>query len=271
MGTEESEIRTKAQGTAESLGEQQPAVGDEHRRARHAAMVCTNQGPTVCWRPTLMAITVLVADPHLLVADALGRALATFPDIDVLARHPINGVDALEAIHRERPDVALLDYWMPDFQAPSAVTAIHQRCPGQKVILLSWFHGPDQIRAALDAGATGFLPKSVTVDVVVEAIRRAQGGESPVFLDELLRLIDTLGRKCTEQEVRLDRLLRLTPREVAVLKRLAEGGVPRDIAQDLGIAAGTLRTHIHSILRKTETRSQLDAVAMARLEGLVSQ
>lgn len=217
------------------------------------------------------AITVLVADSQHLVADAIACALGAYEGLTISARRPTDGVDALDSIVLERPDVVVLDYWMADLRGPAALQTIQQWSPGQRVLLLSWFHGPDQIKAALAAGACGFLPKSIGVDLLVEAIRRAHAGESPVFAERLQRLIETLGRKCIEQDVRVDRLLRLTPREVAVLKRLAKGDESRVVAQELQIAPGTLRSHIHSILRKTGARSQLEAVAMARMEGLIEQ
>lgn len=214
-------------------------------------------------------IKVLVGDGHRLLAESLGIALARCEDLEVAEAWPTTGTAVLAEVVSQKPGVLLLDYWIPGSQATAMVQQIREWAPGLKIIFMSWLHGPDQIQAALDSGAVGFLPKSVSVARVAEAVRRADGGETPVFAEELGRLVEELGRRCREQEVRVERLLRLTSREVTILQALSVGGPVRDVARTLSVTPSTLRTHIHRILQKTGARSQLEAVAMARKEGLV--
>ncbi|MGH9076960.1 MAG: response regulator transcription factor [Acidimicrobiales bacterium] len=214
-------------------------------------------------------IEVLVADPQFLVADALGQALAGHAGLAVVEEHPITGLDAVESVVRRKPDVAVLDYWLPGTHGPAAVQAIRGWLPRQRIIVLSAVSGPEQIRACLGAGAAGFLPKSVPVELLADGVRRAHAGESPVFRDRLERMVAELSRRCRDQDVRVERLLSLTPRELAVLQELSRGAGIVDVARSLTIRPGTVRSHIHSILSKTGAHSQLEAVAMAYRERLI--
>lgn len=212
----------------------------------------------------------MVADPQYLVADAIAKALADEAGLVVCQEHPSTGVEAIEAILERRPDVAVIDYWLPVTHAPTAIRAIRERAPEQLVIVLSGVAGPEQIRACLDAGAVGFLPKSVPLSLLAEAIHRACSGEKPVFRQRLERMMTELSRRCLEQDIRVERLLSLTPRELAVLMELSRGSSVAEIARRLCIRAGTVRGHVHNILRKTGAHNQLEAVAMARRERLIT-
>lgn len=218
---------------------------------------------------SLPAIKVLVADPQYLVADAICTALAQDDGLAPLDERPTDGIEAIEVVVQRRPDVAVLDYWLQGTHGPSAVRTIREWVPGQAVIVVSAVVGPDQVRACLDAGAAGFLPKSVSVGLLAEAVHRVYDGERPVFRDRLQRMVTELSRRCLEQDVRVERLLSLTPRELAVLKELSRGRSVQETARQLSIRSGTVRAHVHSILRKTDTHNQLEAVAMARKEGLI--
>ncbi|MGH9121127.1 MAG: LuxR C-terminal-related transcriptional regulator [Acidimicrobiales bacterium] len=214
---------------------------------------------------------VLIADPQLLFADALALSLAALdPEISPLDERPSTGVDAIDMVIQQRPDVTILDYWMPGSHAPSAIQAINGWVPGHPVLVLSAVTGPDQIRAALDAGAAGFMPKSIPVSLLAEGVRRAAAGERPVFPDRLRRMLTELSRRCLEADIRVEKLLSLTPRELVVLKELSDGSGVQEVADRLSIRAGTVRQHIHGILRKTGAHSLLEAVAIARHEHLIT-
>jgi two-component system response regulator DesR len=215
------------------------------------------------------SIGVLVGDPQYLMADALARALDREADLAIIEEHPTGGLDVIASVIRHRPDVAVIDYWLPGSHGPAAVRAIRASVPDQRILVLSAVSGPDQVRACLQAGAAGFLPKSVPVTLVAEAIRRAHAGENPVFKARLERMMTELSRRCLEQDIRVERLLSLTPRELAVLREMSSGRSVPDIARRLSIRSGTVRGHIHSILRKTDAHNQLEAVATARREGLI--
>jgi DNA-binding NarL/FixJ family response regulator len=214
-------------------------------------------------------IRVLIADAQFLVADALGSALSAKDELAVLTDHPHRATDALHAVDRGHPEVLLVDYWLPDMQGPTAIRELLQRAPEAKAIAMSWFHGPEQVQATLEAGAVGFLPKSVGVAKVAEAIHRAHRGEDPVFGEQLAGFVDSLRARAQAVDDIADRFADLTAREVEILQMLSTGASASALTRHLGITEATARTHITRILRKIEAGSQLEAVTLARTAGLV--
>lgn len=243
--------------------------GCGERRRTNAGSYAVAQVPT--YGDAKSTITVLVADTQRLFGEALGQALARFPDLDVVDEVPLTGPLAVESIAARKPDVALLDYWLPGILGPDVTRAVLARSPRQRILVLGWFFGPDQIGAVLDSGACGFLPKSLTVEQIVIGIRQAQAGKKPVLADGLDHLKAELERRCDQQDQRVSRLMTLTPRELKIIGLLSQGRPVQDLAKELAITLGTLRHYIHSILRKTGARSQMEAVAMARQEGLIRE
>lgn len=215
------------------------------------------------------AISVLVCDAQPLFSDALGLALTHFEGLHILTERPADATAAVEATARIRPDVALIDFWLEGMEAPAVAREILAHSPGTRILHLSWFHGPGQIEQSAAAGAVGFLPKGLSVAQVAEGIQRAYAGENPVFekeVDDLIMRVEERGRYI--QQVG-ERLATISPRELEVLRLLAVGTSSDEIARRLGIAETTVRTHIHRILTKTGAHSQLEAVALARDQGLI--
>lgn len=213
---------------------------------------------------------VLVADGQRLFAEALGRALQQYPDFEVLLQETRSGRDVLEASIRRRPDVLLLDYWILEMDGPAVTRELRSRGDAPKVLLMSWIHGPDEVQQALIAGAAGFLPKSVTIDQVAEAIRQALVGHPLVYAPQLAGLFDDMNRRLAETEAIYNAVVALTPREIETLQLLAEGRPTKQIATELSIAPGTLKNLIHNILSKMRARTRVEAVDTARRVGLIS-
>lgn len=213
---------------------------------------------------------VLVADAQLLFAETLARALREEHGVDVVPEHPVRGQAALEAVRRHRPDVVIYDNWMLELDGPSAVSAIGTDVPGAKVLVTSGYHGPHHIQAALAAGAAGFLPKSLRVGQLADAVRRAAAGEALVFAEQLADLMDDLNERLEVSRIRTVGLSSLTARELEVLEALAPGSAVSVVAEQLSISVGTLRNHLHNILSKTGARNRVELVAMARREGFVA-
>jgi DNA-binding NarL/FixJ family response regulator len=214
------------------------------------------------------SVRVLIADAQCLFADALGAALAAYEGLAVLNDHPHQGIDALQAATRHHPHVVLLDYWLPDMHAPQVIRQLHRDCES-KVVVLSWFHGPDEVQATLEAGGVGFMPKTVRVPKVAEAVRRAHEGEDPVFGEKVAQLVGSLRARAAAVDNSIERFSKLTGRELQALQLLARGATIPDIAHQLEISHATARTHVGRVLHKTEASSQLEAVVLARVAGLV--
>lgn len=216
-----------------------------------------------------MPITFLVADAQLLFAEALARVLALYPGLSPLESYPNSGLQTLKIVSSKKPDVVLLDFWMPDMEGPSVVRQIVGQDPGARVLLLSWFHGPREIEKALDAGAVGFLPKSLSVGKVAEGVKRAFSGESPVFLSELENLSRTIGKRDDRTDFLSDRLASLSSREMEIVVNLGMDLSVKQIAEALFISPATVKNHIHNIITKVGTTSSKEVVAMARTCGLI--
>lgn len=214
-------------------------------------------------------VSVLVADGQRLFVDALILALALEPDLELVAAQPTTGEAAIEAVAEHRPDIVLLDYFIIGIGGTEAARIMSTLSPAPRVLLLSWISGPDHVQKALAAGAVGFLPKSLTVDQIAEAVRRAHRGDPLVYGDQVAAMVDGVVRRSEEAEERWAKLKSLTDREIEVLERLGQGQTRKQIAQELHIAVGTVKNHVHSILSKTGAKTQLEVVLMARHERLI--
>jgi len=164
----------------------------------------------------------------------------------------------------------VLDYWLPDMEGAAVAAQIKKLAPDTKVILLSPIYGPLQVNLALRAGAVGFLPKSVGVGQVFEAIVRANAGESPVFPEQLQGLLNKVDEIAEEVDQIRQRLMGLTPRELELLRLLSFGHSIQEISKDLSIAQATVRDHFHNIVTKTGARTKEQALAMAKYCGLIT-
>ena len=219
-------------------------------------------------------IRVLVADSQTLITQCLSVALARYPDLEVMyqkldAETAPTGLEVAVAAVSVKPEIALIDYWMPVMDGPAITAALRSWAPGVRVLLTSWMHRTDDISRALGAGAAGFLPKSLTVEKVAEAIRRAHSGESTVFAAELMEVAGKIRQRDRESEKQHQSLLSLTPREVQVLVRLSQGQGTAEIGKTLGISKATVDRHVQGILRKFGAGSRLEAIAMARESGFI--
>jgi DNA-binding NarL/FixJ family response regulator len=217
-------------------------------------------------RPDRRQIRVLLVDDHQLLVDALSRALEGVPDIEVvgLAR---SVAEARQAI-RERVDVVLMDYRLPDGTGAEATRAIKARWPSCRVVMLTALSDDETVLDSIQAGADGYLTKDRAMEDVVEAVRAAHGGEvllpRAVVFGIAQRVAAARERGLGKQDVEP-----LTPRELEVLRALVEGLASRTICEQLFIAPNTLRTHTQNIMSKLRVHSKLEAVAFALRHRLV--
>jgi len=214
-------------------------------------------------------LRVLVADDQALVRAGF-RMILTADGIDVVAE-AVNGVEAVDAVRRHRPDVVLMDIRMPELDGLEATRRILTGTADEpRVIILTTFDLDHYVYAALTAGASGFLLKDVSPEHLVAAVRMVRSGDALLAPAITRRLVERFaGRDPATATTHRD-LAALTPRELEVLQLLAEGLSNAELAARLHLSEATVKTHVARILAKLGLRDRVQAVVVAYQTGLVS-
>ena len=210
-----------------------------------------------------MAIDLLIADDHEVVRVGL-KSLLRDSDIRVVAE-AAGGDAALKLVMKHRPNVVLLDVRMPDGDGLNCLARIKLDLPDTPVIMFSGFENPTYMARAVALGAAGYLSKSAGRSEIIDAIRRAAGGETIWSREELRRVTGALAGPRTASDVDVP----LTKREGEVLKQLAFGLTNKEIAQSLGISYETVKEHVQHILRKIGVTDRTQAAVWAVRKNLV--
>jgi DNA-binding NarL/FixJ family response regulator len=207
---------------------------------------------------------VLLVDDHAMVRRGLREFLGLFDDIEVVGEAR-DGLDAVEAAARLRPDVIVMDLNLPRLDGVAATREIRAATPGVEVVALTAFVDEERVLAALEAGAAGFLLKDAEADDVAAAIRAARAGE--VYLDPAVAgIVARQLRTPMAAALPVDDQ-GLTPRERDVLALVARGLPNREIGERLGITERTARTHVSNILAKLGLTSRTQAALYAIERG----
>ncbi|MFI6941520.1 response regulator [Streptomyces sp. NPDC050418] len=218
------------------------------------------------------ALRVVVADDQALVRTGF-RMILMADGIDVVAE-AADGEEAVEAVRRTRPDVVLMDIRMPELDGLEATRRILTGAPDDpRVIMLTTFDLDDLVYAALSAGAGGFLLKDVTPEHLTAAVRMVRTGDALLAPTITRRLVERYARTApdTEPDSTPHRdLAALTPRELEVLRLLAQGLSNAELAARLHLSETTIKTHVGRILAKLGLRDRVQAVVTAYETGLVS-
>ena len=207
-------------------------------------------------------IRVLIADDHAVVRQGLRTYLDLQEDIDVVAEAG-DGEEAVHAAERHGPDVVLLDLVMPRLDGVGALRVLRERAPAARVLVLPSFGEDDRLFAALRGGAAGFLLKDSQPSDIVAAIRSAHAGQSPLSPATATRVVEELARGGRPHATDL-----LTPRELDVLRLIAQGRSNKRIALELGVAEKTVKTHVGHVLAKLDLTDRTQAALYAVRAGL---
>jgi DNA-binding NarL/FixJ family response regulator len=199
-------------------------------------------------------LRILVADDHTIVRSGLKMLIERQDSMRVVAEAG-DGVDALAAAQRERPDVAILDVAMPRMTGIQAAREIRAHSPDTAVLLLSMHDDERYVHEALRAGASGYVLKSQADAELIEAVRAVAGG----------------GRYVSDIDADLDAAPPdpLTPRELDVVKLVAEAYTNRQIAEILNVSEKTVESHRANVLSKLGMRDRVELVRYAIKRGLV--
>jgi DNA-binding NarL/FixJ family response regulator len=206
------------------------------------------------------AIRVLLVDDHQLLTGSLSALLSREPDMEVVG--VAGSVADAKILAKDRLDVVLMDYRLPDGTGADATRAIKARWPAARVVMLTAVNDDETILESIQAGADGYLTKDRAVDEVVSAVRAAHAGETlrprSVIVGIAQRVVAARDKGTERRQIEP-----LTPRELEVLKALTEGLSTPEICDRLFIAPNTLRTHVQNIMGKLRVHSKHEAVAFA--------
>ncbi|THA56629.1 response regulator transcription factor [Streptomyces sp. A1136] len=217
-------------------------------------------------------IRVLIADDQPLVRRGLTLIMAPEPDVEVVGEAG-DGTEAVALVRVLAPDVVVMDIRMPVLDGVAATAELARTAPGSRVLALSTFDMDEYVVGALRAGAYGFLPKDVSPEELITAVRTVHAGEAAVAPRLLTRLISTYVRTPAPSPrsvcVPAGRD-GLTPRELEIWRLLAGGLDNARIAGELDISVSTVKNHLTGVFGKLGVRDRAQAVIAAYESGLVA-
>lgn len=217
-----------------------------------------------------MAQRVLIVDDHLAFAEAVAIAVDLQADLECVGATP-TVEEALRLVEDRKPDVVLMDVYLPGVDGIEGTRRIKEASPATRVLILTGYTELDILTQAATAGASGFLPKESSLQEVVDAIRVPVDDKIVVDSSTLAALIERLRDTERASALQARDASRLTRRELEVLGLMREGLDPQTIASRLGISVHTCRGHVKSVLLKLGAHSQLEAVVIAAREGLLPE
>lgn len=201
-------------------------------------------------------IRVLSVDDHFLLREGVAALLSQQPDVELVAEAS-GGRDAIEQFRRHRPDVTLMDLQLPDMSGLDATIAICEEFPAARIIVLTTYAGDALALRALKAGARGYLLKGLLRKELLETIHAVHAGQK--------RIAPAVATELAEHAA--DEWL--SPREVSVLRLIADGNANKVIASLLTITEETVKGHVKNILAKLRANDRTHAVTIGLKRGII--
>jgi DNA-binding NarL/FixJ family response regulator len=212
-------------------------------------------------------VRVLVVDDHELFRRGIIMLLGEDPDIEVVGE-AADGIGATDLAVSTAPDVVLLDVRMPRRTGVEACRAIKEAVPTTKIIMLTVSDEEADLYESVKNGAAGYLLKDSSIEEVAQAIRVVNEGQSLISPSMAVKLIDEF-KQMSKPDREQGPGLRLTERELEVLRMVAKGLNNREVAKELFISENTVKNHVRNILEKLQLHSRMEAVMYAMREKLL--
>lgn len=222
-------------------------------------------------------IRILVVDDHTLFRRGLTALLARDPRLKVVGDAADTG-EALRRVQETPPDVILLDNHLPGVRGVDALPALHDAAPQSRILMLTVSEDEADLAAALRGGAVGYLLKTIEGDALIEAIVRAEQGDSVVAPEMMNKLIAAYRgaptaaaaatAPATVATTPATAIASLSPRELDVLRGIVRGASNKEIARQHGIAETTVKIHVQHLLRKLDVSSRVHAAVIAAENGI---
>jgi len=205
---------------------------------------------------TTPRIRVFCVDDHPLMREGIAAVIRNELDMQLVAEAS-TGHEAIQGFREHQPDVTLMDVRMPDMGGIDALLAIRTEFANARVIMLTTFEGDAEIKRALEAGAQGYMLKSMPRKQLVDVIRKVHGGQKHIPNEVAAQLMEHLGAET------------LSKREVEVLQKVAAGNRNSDIAALLFISEETVKGHVKHIMEKLDASDRTEAVAIGIRRGFI--
>ena len=203
---------------------------------------------------------ILLVDDHQILREGIRRGLETAGE-EVVGEAE-NGEEAVAMARELLPDVIVMDISMPVLDGVAATQRIVSENPKIKVVVLTMHHDVHKTRAALNAGAVGYLTKGTSLAEVLETVRAVVGGETVLSMDLAVSMLRAAQESPSHDDP-------LSDRQVEILQLIADGSSTKQVAVQLGITHKTIHNHLNSIYRKLDTQSLTHAILSAVRMGII--
>lgn len=201
-------------------------------------------------------IRILTVDDHPIVRKGIAALVSNEPDMEVVAEAS-TGAEAIEMFRRHRPDVTIMDIQLPVMSGIEAIGKIQSEFPGARIVVLTTYSGDVQAARAVSVGARGYILKAQVNQELLETIRAVHAGKLRIPQEIAVQIVEHAADDA------------LTRREIDVLRLIAAGNGNKQIADQLSVGEGTVKSHVNNILSKLGAHDRTHAVTIGLARGII--